>query len=332
VVVLLLTGALSVLAQPSRGTEPVQPAPHHGGSRDVVFLDRDNVVETIFTPCYVLFSMSGDGGREWTPYRGPVPERPCHWTGPGHPVGYRVLDAHLYLATVEGQLYLTMDSGSTWRRVPTDPVPVHEFNPRTVLCESTCTGRSAVQALDLFGPKVYELQATSGLPTLSAVRGTADGAIWLVGRDMHGAPTAAWSIDHGYTWATKALPNRPVQLMLLAACDRRSAYLLLGFDPQVTVFATTDGGLTWEQHVPEAQLPGNPRGAFCTANGGLVMAVGTDVWVSHDRGATFGRSGLAPTGDVGVGQRLLWIRDADASHATVTEDGLNWWQAKLNPE
>src|SRR5262249_43316290 len=154
------------------------------------------------------------------PYRGPVPETACHWTGPEHAIGYQVLDAHAYLANIDHQLYLTLDAGLTWRRVPAEPERVNEFLPRTMLCQPSGTGRGAVQALDLFGPKVYELTATSGLPTLSAVRGTDDDGIWLVGRDMHGAPTAAWSIDRGRTWATKALPNRPVQLMTLAACDR----------------------------------------------------------------------------------------------------------------
>ncbi len=333
VAVLVLAGALSVLVPPRRGAEPVGPAIRHSGSRDVVFVDPDTIVEVVFDPCHVLFSVSGDGGRRWTPYRGPVPESTCPWSGPGHPVSYQVLDAHVFLTTIDAQQYLTTDTGLSWRRVPAQPVPVDEFDPRTtLLCQSSCTGRSAVQAVDLVGGTVQELRATSGLPTLAAVRGTADGAIWLTGWDMHGGPTVAWSVDHGRTWGTKALPHEVVEQMVLAACTARTAYLLLGFDPEVTVFATADGGLTWDQHAPGVPSSGDPAGAFCTTDGALAMATAKDLWVSFDRGATFARSASTPAGDAGCDRNLLWIRDPDAVHGYLTVDGRTWRQVDLSPE
>jgi hypothetical protein len=329
VAVLVLTGALSVLDRPGRGAEPVQPAPRHEGSRDVVFVDAHTIVEVLFTSCSVRFSVSGDEGRGWSPYRGPTP---CDRTEPAHPVGYQVFDANTWLTTIAGQWYLTMDAGLSWRTVSTDPVHVEGFNSRALLCQPSCTGRSAVQAVDPLNAKVYELEATSGLPTLSAVRGTSDGAIWLVGRDMHGAPTVGWSVDHGRTWGTKALPYQAVEQMVLAACTARTAYLLLAFDPDAVVFATTDGGLTWEQHTSGVPTSGDPKGAFCAPDGGLVMATNKEVWVSHDRGATFARAGTNPSDVVGSGRGLLWTCDEDARYAIVTVDGQDWRRMSLNPE
>jgi hypothetical protein len=120
--------------------------------------------------------------------------------------------------------------------------------------------------------------------------------------------------------------------MVLAACTARTAYLLLTFNPDAVVFATTDGGLTWEQHIPSVPTSGDPKGAFCTPDGGLVMATNKEVWVSHDRGATFARARANPLDVVGSGRGLLWTHQEDARYAIVTVDGQNWRRVDLNPE
>src|SRR5436190_13479830 len=58
---LALAGALSLLGPPKpAGSEPMDP--HHSGTGDVVFVDPRTVVEVSFTPCYVVFAASVDGG------------------------------------------------------------------------------------------------------------------------------------------------------------------------------------------------------------------------------------------------------------------------------
>jgi hypothetical protein len=119
--------------------------------------------------------------------------------------------------------------------------------------------------------------------------------------------------------------------MVLAACDKRTAYLLLGFDPDITIFATTDGGLTWEQHAASINPPTDPRGAFCTADGTLVLAIGVSIWLSDDRGAFF-TGGVSRADEAWIGRGLMWTRNVDAGYAFVSVDGRSWQRVKLNPE
>jgi hypothetical protein len=337
VVAVLLTGALSLLARPRADAEPM--GPHHSGTEDVIFVDPQTVVEVSFTPCYVLFSLSVDGGATWSPYRGPEPESPCHPTGSISPVGYVVVDRHTFLATVGGRQYLSTDTGVTWRGV-LSPLRVDGFSPGTRLleCQGTCAGRTTVQAIAPVTGDLEELRATSGLRSFASIQGTPDGAIWVAGRDYQGAAMLAWSIDAGRTWGTKALPQDAANDMIVVARSARTAYLLLSLGDKLTSYVTTDGGLTWAWTFHAAPAAGSLVGAFSADDRSLTIASAREqwaddgqLWVSDDYGTTFTRGAPAPPGWAGSRAGMLWYHSLDDRYAYLTTDGRTWREVWLNP-
>ncbi|MBF9134856.1 hypothetical protein I0C86_38925 [Plantactinospora sp. S1510] len=310
---------------------PTDQAGSAGSYRtETVVVDRRTVVAVRYGECGAVFSFTTDAGRNWSPYRGPVPWREC-----GRPVttSYALLGPAVYVATMRGVRYRTVDFGATWQQHDEGVYSVDEM-PKYLRRAPGDTN----QFVNPVTGSLYKLAPTNTPVGNWRIRRAPDGTLWAVSSgadpDPAGAspvPEVIRSEDFGRTWirvpGASELPEDPI----LVPAGPKHAYLLGECEGRTVVLRTEDGGESW--FTTDVAWSVSEVGTI-TADGHLLIGAWDvdgrfSTWLSRDGGRNFdkGDTVAAPgTASIGEADGSVWVASGEGWAAT---SGDGRWQMTL---
>jgi len=204
---------------------------------------------------------TGDGGRTWHDV----------WTGRGTHLGW-IAFADRRHGFVGGDRFIlrTSDGGATWRRSPMSmPKRVRSWSwwmvePQFV---TSTLGFAVTDRASFYGP-VF-LRTTDGGRRWRPIRGLQDvrDVDFVSSRTGFALGTKLYRTDDGgVTWRALDLPHVPYSLAAVDFLDTRHGFVAGGQvamteqPPAQTVFATSDGGHTWERRYENPHRGYSPQG------------------------------------------------------------------------
>ncbi|MEV4411340.1 hypothetical protein [Catellatospora sp. NPDC049609] len=309
------------------------------------------VVEVAEHGCKISFAATGDGGRQWSPWRSVRPGTGCTTTAD---TGYTVLSHRSYLVRFGDESLLSTDAGQTWQDAASAVTAVTAFPPRTrpVSCQTDCRPMQRPMAVDPASGRVYRLSGEAPSPFApTSIHPTPDGALWVVypGGGFTRPDLIARSIDRGATWQTSHAPEATVTIGV-AAVDGKEAYLLTeplraGADsPPAEGTAglrhTTDGGKSWVD-VPTDLRSNNVIRPIVVGSDGSLMVVDfrdsiAELLISRDGGRHFGTARRYGHDSVlHAGPGLVWYYESNGQSLLGTDriefttDGQTWSRFRL---
>ncbi|MFC6018604.1 hypothetical protein ACFP2T_20635 [Plantactinospora solaniradicis] len=328
VLVLATVAAVPVM----RGLGGWSAGPDQSGSAgsyftETVVLDSRTVVAVRYGECGAVFSVTRDAGREWSPYRGPVPWREC-----GRPVttSYALLGPAVYVATVRGVRYRTVNFGATWEQQDenvyvVDDMPLHL---RVAPGDDNRFVNPVTGGL-------YELAAASAPKGDWRIRRAPDGTLWAISSGPESGPVGASatpevirSEDFGRTWVrVPGVPEFATEPILVPAGPKH-AYLLGECEGRTVVLRTEDGGESW--FATDVAWSVSEVGTV-TADGHLLIGAWEvygrfSAWLSRDGGRNFEKGGTVDAPgkpSIGEADGSVWVASGEGWAAT-SDDGR--WQ------
>ncbi len=235
-----------------------------------------------------VVAFTTDGGSTWT-------RRTFSRRTYGGIVGIEFLDAeHCWIAAGSG-LFASSDGGATWSRLRTPATALEgvDFSDVDHGWTDSFSNRVFYTA---DGGATWAARTPPGKNVWVFVSATGAGSAWVRLARSSGDDVIMRTADAGRTWQRRFVGGVASIESLLALSDDEAWVAtddeVLGEvmggatpseNPRISVHHTTDGGATWQarslgQDFP-AQLAGSPDG--------VVVAGGTCVWRSADRGASW---------------------------------------------
>ncbi|MDG4790436.1 sialidase family protein [Micromonospora sp. WMMD1102] len=321
---LVAVTAVPVLRGVNLTAVPAEDGTRAGVRTATAVLDRGTVVTVRYGECAAEFSVTTDGGRTWSPYRGPVPWRDC---GAPTTTSYRLLGPRVFAAEVQGARYLTRDAGESWHR--------EEERVRTggsVPPQAREQGDVPGQLVDPDTGTLYQPDTLAG-PADGAglLRRASDGTLWALlpgsapgGDGQPAVPKVARSDDSGRNWRWSAPFPASVARALLVAVGPEQAYVVGDCPDGAAVYRTDDGGEAWFA----TYVAWESAEAATVNSGGDLLVGGWEedgrfaAWVSRDGGRSFSRGEAITVPDgsaAGVADGRLWVAGGSGWAATSTD-------------